>query len=295
MEKVVEKRIERLSEYMQIKGLNDNRVTVECELSRGLLGQARSGKCDLSNKTVNKILKKYQDINPIWLSSGYGEMFLDVAENVDTKTINEQLLLKRKMLKLKQEVLAMMFGVSRQTIANWESGKNIPEAKLPIVRKFIDNSNNMEEDNMNGRQHEENEQRAGYIYTETRPRLPMAATLGNIREYYQGAYRNECDEKPVIKQFSFYNFTMLVNTDSMAPYIDTGDVIACAEIGETIDYGHVYVIDTDGGALVKRVYQSGNNNKLKLISENPIYPEFLIDKSKIRGLYRVVGLLRVGI
>lgn len=74
MEKPVERRIDRLIKYMEYKGLNDNRVTKECDLSQGLLSQARSGKSDLSIATIDKILKKYQEINPIWLSSGYGEM-----------------------------------------------------------------------------------------------------------------------------------------------------------------------------------------------------------------------------
>ena len=137
---------------------------------------------------------------------------------------------------------------------------------------------------------------ATYIYVETRPRLPIAAALGNISDYYKGSKKNECDPKPVIRQFSKYNFTMLVNTDCMSPYINTGDVIACAEIGDTIDYGHVYVVDTDGGALIKRVYQCEETDTvLNLISENPTYPDFLIDKKKVIEMYRVVGLLRVGI
>lgn len=68
------RKIERLVIYMDFKGLNDNKVTQECGLSQGLLGQARSGKSDLGTKAIEKILNKYQDLSRIWLITGEGEM-----------------------------------------------------------------------------------------------------------------------------------------------------------------------------------------------------------------------------
>lgn len=185
-----------------------------------------------------------------------------------------------------------MFGVSRQTINNWENGKKIPDTKLQMVLNFLG------VDEADGGQTEFSQGNVPLPcckHVETRPRLPIAATLGNIKEYYDGARKDECDHKPVVKQFSHYHFTMIVNTDCMSPYIETGDVIACAEIGETIDYGCVYVVDTDGGALIKRVYQCDGGDSLKLTSQNPIYQDFFIEKSKVNGMYRVVGLFRIGI
>lgn len=68
------RKIDRFIEYMKIKGLNDNKVTLECGLSQGLLGQAKTGKSDLGAKTIDKILNKYQDLNKVWLLTGEGEM-----------------------------------------------------------------------------------------------------------------------------------------------------------------------------------------------------------------------------
>lgn len=68
------RKIDRFIKYMTFKGLNDNKVTIACGLSRGLLGQARSGKSDLGQKTIDKILEKYQDINRVWLLTGEGDM-----------------------------------------------------------------------------------------------------------------------------------------------------------------------------------------------------------------------------
>lgn len=68
------RRIDRFDKYMEFKELNDNKVTVECGLSVGLLGKARSGKSDLGEKSIEKILKIYQDLNYVWLLTGEGEM-----------------------------------------------------------------------------------------------------------------------------------------------------------------------------------------------------------------------------
>ena len=53
-------RFERFDKYMKFKGLNDNKVTIQCGLSQGLLGKARVGKQDLGARAINKILTKYR-------------------------------------------------------------------------------------------------------------------------------------------------------------------------------------------------------------------------------------------
>ena len=67
-------KFERFDKYMKFKGLNDNQVTAQCELSVGLINQARKGKSDLGQQTVDKILRTYQDLNRVWLLTGEGEM-----------------------------------------------------------------------------------------------------------------------------------------------------------------------------------------------------------------------------
>lgn len=75
--------IDRLDEWMAQAGKNDNRVTVECGLAVGLLNKARSGKSDVGKKAIEKILKKYQDINPVWLITGEGSMIAG-ADKIQT-------------------------------------------------------------------------------------------------------------------------------------------------------------------------------------------------------------------
>lgn len=79
----------RFDKYMKFKGLNDNKVTLDCNLSQGLISQARTGKSDLGNVTISKILKVYQDLNRVWLLTGDGNMLVTQGgtdSNVDTST-----------------------------------------------------------------------------------------------------------------------------------------------------------------------------------------------------------------
>ena len=63
-----------MDEFMQYKGLNDNKITVQAKIAVGTLGkQRRSGK-GLSYDSIVKILRTYPELNPAWLMLGEGEM-----------------------------------------------------------------------------------------------------------------------------------------------------------------------------------------------------------------------------
>ena len=68
------RKIDRFLQYLDYKGVTENKATVDCSLSKGLLGQAKSGKSDLGNKAVEKILSFYQDLSKVWLLTGEGSM-----------------------------------------------------------------------------------------------------------------------------------------------------------------------------------------------------------------------------
>lgn len=66
----------RLDQYMRLRGLNDNKITVQAKIAVGTLGkQRRSGK-GLSYESIAKILNTYTDLNPSWLLLGKGEMII---------------------------------------------------------------------------------------------------------------------------------------------------------------------------------------------------------------------------
>lgn len=93
----------RLDAFMQCKGLNDNRITVQAKIAVGTLGkQRRSGK-GLSYESIVKILRTYPDLNPAWFILGEGEMFIN--ENTNPRNLEELLetLKALEALLIKQE------------------------------------------------------------------------------------------------------------------------------------------------------------------------------------------------
>ncbi len=68
------RKIDRFDKYMKVKGLNDNKVTMQLGLSVGTLGKSRKDGRDLSSKVIELILNFYKDLSRVWLLTGEGEM-----------------------------------------------------------------------------------------------------------------------------------------------------------------------------------------------------------------------------
>lgn len=71
---------DRLDAFMRFKGLNDNQITVEAEISNGLIGKGRKrGSLGLDN--ISKILHRYPELDANWLITGDGDMFKRIGVN----------------------------------------------------------------------------------------------------------------------------------------------------------------------------------------------------------------------
>ena len=118
-------KISRFVQYLEYKGINDNQATLDCGLSNGLIGQARSGKSDLGAKTIEKILNVYQDLSRVWLLTGEGHMLTEPKAPATDQPMESTLIsyLERK--------------VSDQEILIRELYQQIGmlEAKLNLARK----------------------------------------------------------------------------------------------------------------------------------------------------------------
>ncbi len=71
------RRIDRIDEYLRYKGMRSNRLESMCGLSSGILSKARAGLTDIGTTTINKILDHCDDMNRVWLITGDGEMLVD--------------------------------------------------------------------------------------------------------------------------------------------------------------------------------------------------------------------------
>lgn len=126
---------------------------------------------------------------------------------------------------------------------------------------------------------------------ETRPRIPMNVAAGTLNGFTNSISLYECEQIPVIKALPDYDYTMLVKGDSMEPKFEGGDEIAIRKVIDVIEWGKTYVLDTRDGAILKRLYDAGNN--YRCVSYNKDYPDFEIEKLDVFGVYKVVGLIRI--
>lgn len=129
------------------------------------------------------------------------------------------------------------------------------------------------------------------------PLIPIEAIAGIPTGEDIGIRFIDCT-RYVIPEFANLNveYMVRVSGSSMYPKYSNGDVLACRRIQDVLffQWGKIYVIDSSQGALVKRVFQDEDPDRILLVSDNrEHYPPFSIPKSDIRSLSIVVGVIRL--
>lgn len=76
---------ERLDIYMNNKGLNDHKLSLETGIANGLIGKARK-RGSLSGQNISKLINTYQDLSADWLFRGEGEMIRNKENNTPPET-----------------------------------------------------------------------------------------------------------------------------------------------------------------------------------------------------------------
>ena len=128
--------------------------------------------------------------------------------------------------------------------------------------------------------------------TTMRPRIPITASAGFLSRMAQGVTYEDCEMLPIIPGVPDYRATITVRGDSMEPRYESGDELAITPVRDraSLQWGHVYVLDTVDGVLLKRIYD--HHDTIRCVSYNSDYPDSFIDKSSINSIWRVVALLR---
>ncbi len=81
----------------------------------------------------------------------------------------------------------------------------------------------------------------------------------------------------------------------MQPRYFSGDMVACKKLSLTdifFQWGKVYVVDTDQGALIKKVMRGTSDESITLVSENTEYEPFEISRQGIYNIALVMGVIR---
>ncbi len=129
------------------------------------------------------------------------------------------------------------------------------------------------------------------------PLIPIDAIAGLPQGESIAARFIDCAHY-VIPEFANLNveYMIRVSGSSMYPKYSNGDILACRRVHDVLffQWGKIYVIDSSQGALVKRVFQDEDPERILLVSDNKEhYPPFSIPKSDIRSLSIVVGVIRL--
>lgn len=125
------------------------------------------------------------------------------------------------------------------------------------------------------------------------PLIPIEAMAG-LFAGSQTVMLSEC-ERYIVPSFRNADFLIAVRGDSMQPHYFSGDLVACKMLSLTdifFQWGKTYVIDTEQGALIKKIEQGSTPETILLVSENPNYKPFEIPRDSIHHIAIVQGVIR---
>lgn len=105
-------------------------------------------------------------------------------------------------------------------------------------------------------------------------------------------------EKYVVPEFTELNvdFMIRVKGSSMYPKYNSGDLVACKKLflnDVFFQWNKVYVLDTEQGALIKRLKKGSDKEHLLIVSDNPSYEPFELHLSKVNAIAIVLGVIRL--
>ena len=129
------------------------------------------------------------------------------------------------------------------------------------------------------------------------PLVPLTVMAGFNGIDAPGSTVNDCEyyQVPLFEQAGA-EFLISVSGMSMVPKYYVGDILACKKVKDStfLQWGRVYVIDSSQGAMVKRVQEDTENpDCIICVSDNSDYKPFKLPKTEIRGMYMVIGLIRM--
>lgn len=92
------------------------------------------------------------------------------------------------------------------------------------------------------------------------------------------------------------DFLMQVSGNSMAPTYVSGDIVACQRVpmaGLFFQWNKPYVIDTNQGAIIKRIKPGSDTQHVLIVSDNKDYDPFELPYQDIYAVALVIGIIRI--
>lgn len=209
----------------------------------------------------------------------------------------------------KDTELAALLGVSKSTLSNWSSRNTIDYDKVFSLCEHInidwlltgrgsmlkseptppmgDKDSPKEDDDSPVALHTDNPK-------EGIPLIPINAMAGAMMGE-QTVMDYEC-ERYVVPLFKGAEFLIQVKGSSMYPKYSSGDVVACKRVPMTdlfFQWNKVYVLDTNQGALIKRIKRGSDADHILIVSDNEAYEPFELPLRCVNNVAIVIGVIRL--
>ena len=211
----------------------------------------------------------------------------------------------RKSLKLTQKEFAALVSQGERTIQSWESGDGIPDDKVEKLRILVEQNYaklRAEKDSISSLPHQKVEITDKHGSTSQVdaaeivrvPLIPFEAQGGQLDGFARnGVTLAQCETVPT--PFKGAQFAISVRGQSMSPTYPSGCVLFISKnIADWVEWGKVYVLDTENGVIVKQLAPSTLGEDFvccKSFNDAPEFAPFNVPKASIFGIYRVVGAL----
>ena len=248
--------LKRIKQYIDYKGITNQNFEKLIGFSNGAFASQLKNNRTIGVDKLENILIAFPELNPEWLLTGNGEMIKTKSKkNVIEKNYNK----------------------------NYNENYNEPNVKKTYAIELAEKPTNtgIEANNLGN---------AGI------PLIPIDAMAGFGTGAVQVMHYDT--SKYIVPEFSELNvdFMIRVKGSSMVPKYNSGDLVACKKLVITdifFQWNKVYVLDTEQGALIKRVKKGSRDNYILLISDNKNYDPFELHLSKIFAVALVVGVIRL--
>ena len=121
--------------------------------------------------------------------------------------------------------------------------------------------------------------------------LPTEAMAGTLGDFALAVQDYECER--MVSPIKGADFAIKIQGDSMSPEYPSGSVCLIKKVNEKafIEWGKVYVLDTENGAVIKQIRRTDRENVVECVSLNPAFQPFTIDCSYIKGWYRILMMI----
>lgn len=121
--------------------------------------------------------------------------------------------------------------------------------------------------------------------------IPTEALAGTLADYAESVQEYECEK--MVSPIKGADLAIKIFGDSMSPEYPSGSMLLIKKVNEKafIEWGKVYVLDTENGAVIKQIRRTDRENVVECVSLNPAFQPFTIDCSYIKGWYRILMLI----